>query len=197
MQRRNRHSLRSIALACAAALGLSIAALGAAAPASAAQGEITYTLHRSATPTADEQDAYSRITAAMDAAVGRYNAGSDITKQIDVYYTPGVPTAEASNNGTLRFGENRSYMVEGTALHEISHTIGVGQNGGWYEHCVNGVWDGAQATAVVRSFDGGGAQLNCGGSHIWPYGLNYSNEFSDAAFTRHVEVVEAMLADGM
>lgn len=197
MQRRTRHSLRSIALVCAAAAAFSLAGLGAASPAGAAEGEITYTLHRSANPTADELDAYDRITAAVDAAVARYNAGSDITKVLNVYYAPGVPTAEGSNNGDLRFGSNRSFMVEGTALHEISHTIGVGQNGGWYSHCVDGVWDGPNATAVVRSFDGGGAQLNCGGSHIWPYGLNYSNEFSEVAFDRHVEVVEAMLADGM
>jgi hypothetical protein len=197
MQRRSRHSLRSIALACAAAAAFAVGGLGIAAPATAAEGEITYTLHRSDNPTADELDAYDRITAAVDAAVARYNANSDITKVLNVYYAPGVPTAEGSNNGDLRFGSDRSYMVEGTALHEISHTIGVGQNNGWFDHCVNGVWDGPNATAVVKSFDGPDAQLNCGGSHIWPYGLNYSDEFSETAFTRHVDVVEAMLADGM
>jgi len=197
MQRRNRRSLRSLALAGAATAALAVTALGSAVPAQAAEGEITYTLYRSANPTADEQDAYARITEAMDRAVARYNANSDITKVLNVYYAPGVPTAEASNNGDLRFGSDRGFMVEGTALHEISHTVGVGQNGGWYAHCVNGVWDGPAATDLVKSLDGPDAQLNCGGSHIWPYGLNYSGEFSEAAFTRHVDVVEAMLADGM
>ncbi|MBF4461309.1 MULTISPECIES: hypothetical protein [unclassified Rathayibacter] len=197
MQRRTRHSLRSIAFASLATAACAVAALGGAAPANAADGEITYTLYRSDNPTADEQDAYNRITAAVDAAIAVYNDNSDITKHLNVYYAPGVPTAEASNNGDLRFGSDRNYMVQGTAMHEISHTIGVGQNGGWFAHCVNGVWDGPNATALVKSFDGPDAQLNCGGGHIWPYGLNYSNEFSDVAFVRHVDVVEAMLTDGM
>lgn len=197
MQRRNSHSLRSIALSCAAAVAFGTAALGGTAPAHAAPGEITYTLHRSANPTTDEQDAYFRITEAMDRAVARYNTNSDITKELNVYYSTDVPTAEASNNGDLRFGSDRGFMVEGTALHEISHTIGVGQNGGFFTHCMNGTWDGPAATAVVRSFDGPGAQLSCDGAHIWPYGLNFSGEFSETAFTRHVDVMEAMLTDGM
>ncbi|PPF58860.1 hypothetical protein C5C13_06870 [Clavibacter michiganensis] len=194
MQRRTRHSLRTMTLIAAA---VAATTLGGALPAQAAGGEITYTLVRSANPTADEQDAYARITAAMDQAVARYNAESDITKVIEVSYAPGVPTAEGSTNGDLRFGSNRSYMVEGTALHEISHTIGVGLSGGWSAHCVGGVWNGPTATALVQSYDGSGARLSCGGSHMWPYGLNYSSEFSDTAFTRHVDVVEAMLADGL
>jgi hypothetical protein len=56
MQRRNRRSL-ALALAGAAAAALAVTALGGAVPAQAAEGEITYTLYRSANPTADEQDA--------------------------------------------------------------------------------------------------------------------------------------------
>ena len=81
--------------------------------------EVTYTLHKSANPTADEQDAYKRITTVMDSAVKLYNTYSNLSKFINVYYAPGVPTAEASSNGDLRFGENRSYMVVPTAMHEM------------------------------------------------------------------------------
>ena len=84
-----------------------------------AEGNVSYTLHKSANPSADEQDAYKRITAVMDSAVKLYNTYSNLTKFINVYYAPGVPTAEASSNGDLRFGENRNYMVVPTAMHEI------------------------------------------------------------------------------
>ncbi len=177
-----------------AALAVTLLAI-APTPAHAAQGEITYTLHKSSAPTADELDAYAHIEDAMNRAVGRWNAQADITKHINVYYAPGVPTAEANYNGDLRFGSNRSYMVEGTALHEISHTLGIGQTGGYYAHCDANDW--ATATPLLRSWDGPDARINCGGGHIWPYGLNYSNEFSDEAFYRHVELIEAMIADGL
>jgi hypothetical protein len=174
------------------------ASLGAVAgPAQSAQGEITYTLYRESAPTSDQIDAYNRIDAAVSAAVAQYNATTDITKHLNVYYRPGVPTAEASYDGTISFGSDRAYMVEGTALHEISHTLGIGQSGGWFDRCVDGGWTGAGANALVRSWDGPDARVNCGGSHIWPYGLNYSNEFSELAFERHVELIEAMIADGM
>lgn len=199
MQNRARQSVRTL-IAAAATASLALTALGgAAAPAVAAEGEMTYTLHREANPTPDQADAYARITAAMDAAVARFNAQTDITKVLNVYYDPSVPTADAdsSGNGNMRFGADRRYQVEGTALHEISHTVGVGVSGSFYDMCSTGVWSGPQATALVKSWDGPDAQLRCAGIHIYPYGLNFDNEFSELAFERHVEVTEAMIADGM
>jgi hypothetical protein len=186
---------RLVAASIIAAAGLGVGL--SAAPAQAAEGEITYTLHREDAPTADQTDAYNRIDAAVAAAVSRYNASTDITKHLDVYYRPGVPTAEANTDGVVSFGTDRSYMSEGTALHEISHTLGVGLSGGWFSKCVDGTWTGPVATALVQTWDGADARVNCGGSHIWPYGLNYSNEFSDVAFERNVDLVEAMIADGL
>ncbi|NQX16627.1 hypothetical protein [Rathayibacter sp. VKM Ac-2857] len=199
MQSRTRHSLRTL-LAAAATAGLALTAVGTtAAPAVAAEGEMTYTLYQEANPTPDQADAYARITAAMDAAVARFNAQTDITKVLNVYYEPSVPTADAdgNGNGTIRFGADRRYQVEGTALHEISHTVGVGVTGAFYDKCSTGIWSGPQATALVKSWDGPEAELRCAGIHIYPYGLNFDNEFSELAFERHVEVTEAMIADGM
>ncbi|CAM5243805.1 hypothetical protein SALBM311S_11051 [Streptomyces alboniger] len=113
----------------------------------------------------------------MNAAVARYNKLSDLGKSITVRYDPGMPTADGSINGTIRFG-NRSYMTERTALHEIAHTIGVGTSAGWSSLGGSGTWRGSQATALVKQFDGSGATLSTGGGHFWPYGLNYDNEFS-------------------
>ena len=161
-----------------------------------AAATITWTLERASNPTADQQTAYNLITAAMNAAVARYNNLSDLGKSITVRYDPGVPTADGNLNGTIRFG-NRSYMTERTALHEIAHTIGVGTSSGWSALGGSGTWTGAQATALVRQFDGSGAKLSTGGGHFWPYGLNYENEMSGTAADRHVQIVAAMVRDGL
>ncbi|WP_295823562.1 hypothetical protein [uncultured Microbacterium sp.] len=181
----------------AAALAAVVAPLTVASTPAEAAGRMTYTLYTEANPTADQADAYTRIRAAMDAAVARYNEFSDFDRHLNVYYVPGVPTAEASIDGTIRFGENRGFMQERTALHEISHTVGNGTANAWYAMCQNGRWTGANANAKLAQFDGAGAVLNCGGSHIWPYGLNYDNEMSDLSADRHVQIIWAMIADGM
>jgi hypothetical protein len=162
-----------------------------------AAATITWTLERASNPTADQQAAYTLITSAMNAAVARYNNLSDLGKSITVRYDTGVPTADGNLNGTIRFGGNRSYMTERTALHEIAHTIGVGTSSGWSSLGGSGTWAGAQATALVRQFDGSSAKLSTGGGHFWPYGLNYENEFSGTAADRHVQIVAAMVRDGL
>jgi hypothetical protein len=162
-----------------------------------AAATITWTLERASKPTADQQAAYTLITSAMNAAVARYNNLSDLGKSITVRYDTGVPTADGNLNGTIRFGGNRSYMTERTALHEIAHTIGVGTSSGWSSLGGSGTWAGAQATALVRQFDGSSAKLSTGGGHFWPYGLNYENEFSGTAADRHVQIVAAMVRDGL
>jgi hypothetical protein len=133
----------------------------------------------------------------MNAAVARYNNLSDLGKTITVRYEPGVPTADGNINGTIRFGSNRSYMNERTALHEIAHTIGVGTSSGWSRLGGSGTWTGGQATALVRQYDGSGAKISTGGGHFWPYGLNYDNEWSGTAADRHVHIVAAMVRDGL
>ncbi|MFE7897537.1 hypothetical protein ACFU3E_08400 [Streptomyces sp. NPDC057424] len=163
----------------------------------AAAATITWSLVRASNPTADQRSAYDLITKAMNAAVARYNNLSDLGKTITVRYEPGVPTADGSMNGTIRFGSNRSYMNERTALHEISHTIGVGLSGGWSRLGGSGTWTGAQATALVRQYDGSGAKISTGGGHFWPYGLNFDNEWSGTAADRHVRIVAAMVRDGL
>src|ERR1700753_1315343 len=82
---------------------------------------IIWRLQKSANPTADQADAYTRIEAAMNLAAKRYNRLSvRPTKSITVQYATSVSTAEGSFSGVLRFGSKRAYMNERTALHEIS-----------------------------------------------------------------------------
>ncbi|KFA65008.1 hypothetical protein S40285_09366 [Stachybotrys chlorohalonatus IBT 40285] len=173
-------------------LSLLTAILGCASSASAV---LNWSLQRASSPTADQQDAYNRIDAAMRAAVARYHRFSDANKTIRVYYAPGVPTAEANYNGDLRFGSNRAYMTERTAMHEISHTLGIGQTAAFNDRCARNDWP--SATRLLQSWDGSGARINCGGGHIWPYGLNYDNEWSNTNADRHVQLIEAMLTDGL
>jgi hypothetical protein len=193
----------AVAAALAALLLAGPGVANAAPPAAPAPREqvaaatITWTLERAGNPTADQQAAYTLITSAMNAAVARYNNLSDLGKSITVRYDTSVPTADGNLNGTIRFGSNRGYMTERTALHEIAHTIGVGTSSGWSSLGGGGTWTGAQATALVRQFDGSSAKLSTGGGHFWPYGLNYENEFSGTAADRHVRIVAAMVRDGL
>ena len=158
-----------------------------------AEGNVSYTLHKSANPSADEQDAYKRITAVMDSAVKLYNTYSNLTKFINVYYAPGVPTAEASSNGDLRFGENRNYMVVPTAMHEMGHTMGIGTTSEYAATCVDGVFRDDKVQAKLREMDGQNAELHCDRQHIWPYGLNQASEAkSEQDLINHVILVETI-----
>ena len=156
--------------------------------------EVTYTLHKSANPTADEQDAYKRITAVMDSAVKLYNTYSNLSKFINVYYAPGVPTAEASSNGDLRFGENRSYMVVPTAMHEMGHTMGIGTTQEYWDVCKDGVFRNDKVQAKLRELDNDPTkELHCDRQHIWPYGLNQASEAkSEKDLINHVILVETI-----
>lgn len=157
-----------------------------------AEGGVTYTLHKSANPTSDEQDAYKRITTVMDSAVKLYNTYSNLSKFINVYYSPGVPTAEASSNGDLRFGENRSYMVVPTAMHEMGHTMGIGTTQEYWDACQDGVFRNDKVQAKLRELSGKSSdELHCDRQHIWPYGLNQASEVkSEKDLIIHVQLVD-------
>ncbi|KAL2281333.1 hypothetical protein FJTKL_11746 [Diaporthe vaccinii] len=145
---------------------------GLLALASTTSAAITWTLQKAANPTSDQADAYFKIEAAMKAAVAHYAKFSDATKKLTIQYEPSVATADGNYNGNIRFGSNRSYMTERTAMHEISHTLGIGQTAAFDTKCAANDW--ATATPLLRSWDGASAKINCGGGHIWPYGLNVS-----------------------
>ncbi|KAI5370902.1 hypothetical protein Slin14017_G017810 [Septoria linicola] len=138
---------------------------------------ITYTLSRNPNPTPDEADAYPRIQAAMDLALLRWSRFPNVNKSLFVSYSPSIPTADGNYNGGIRFGANRSVMSERVALHEIAHTLGIGQTSAWEDKCARNDWE--SATLLVQMWDGLDARINCGGGHIWPYGLNYDGEFSE------------------
>lgn len=160
-----------------------------------ASGHLTWTLVSTGVPA----DVSARITTAMNDACARYNAGANWpARTLTVEYNTGVATADGSTNGNIRFGPTASYQAVRTAMHEIAHTYGVGLSAGFTANVNSSSnFTGANAVAVLATFDGAGAVLHTGGGHIWPYGLNYDTEWSEANAYRQVKIIWAMRADGM
>lgn len=68
-------------------------------------------------------DKRTAIVNAMTEAAALYNANGYFPKALWINYDASVPTANGSYNGTINFGGQIGTRV---ALHEISHTLGVG-----------------------------------------------------------------------
>ena len=164
-------------------------------------GNITYSLARNANPTPAEQNAYALITAAMDKAIGYYNCHTNITKHANVSYVPSVATADGNINGSMRFGSNTSYMDYRTAMHELSHLLGVGQAANWRTFVVGGLFTGANANAQLTEINRTlqtplDTQLHADASHFWPYGINQQSEVkSEADLIAHCKIVMAIRKD--
>ncbi|MCD0489503.1 RICIN domain-containing protein [Pedobacter sp. MC2016-14] len=157
-------------------------------------GQLTWTLTSTGVPA----DVLTRITNAMNDACARYNAGANWpARTLTVQYNTGVATADGSTNGNIRFGPTASYQGVRTAMHEIAHTYGVGLSAGFTANLSSSDFVGANAVNMVKSFDGAAGAIHTGGGHIWPYGLNYDNEWSSTNAYRHVKIIWAMRADGM
>jgi hypothetical protein len=161
-----------------------------------ADGTITYTLSRATNPSADEADAYANITEAMDEAVDYYNCYTNVSRMLSVSYVTSVQTADGNPNGSIRFGSDRAYMNHITAMHEISHVLGVGSNE-WDAMIEDGYFTGAAATAELRAITGNpDERLNGDNQHFWPYGLNRTSEVMDESdLLNHLRLVVAIRID--
>ena len=170
--------------------------LGMGPPACTPTGHVTYTLAKSASPTADEQSAYTAITCAMDGAVAYYNCNTAITKQLNVSYVPSVPTADGNINGSIRFGGTQ-YMECATAMHETAHAVGIGTASNWGTYSVGGVFLGASAIAQLHAIPGHETDtLHSDTQHFWPFGLNQASEAqSTADLVDHCLMVIAIRKD--
>lgn len=164
-------------------------------------GHVTYTLAKSANPTSAEQNAYALITAAMDKAIAYYNCYTDITKQVNVTYVPSVATADGNINGSMRFGSNTFYMDYRTAMHELSHTVGIGQASNWRTFVVGGLFTGAKANAELDAINQTlqtplDTELHADNNHFWPYGINQQSEVtSESDLLAHCRIVRAIRQD--
>ncbi|MEY3895396.1 MAG: hypothetical protein RLZZ214_915 [Verrucomicrobiota bacterium] len=168
-----------------------IAAMEAAAEArEKPKGAITYKLSGGSENWPDERK--KRIIAAMDEGIAFLNKHGDFKKELTANDSPGTPTADANFSGWINWGGSISRRV---AIHEISHTLGVGTHENWGKNIKDGLWTGKHALAQLREFDGKDAVLHADRMHFWPYGLNFDNESSKDNDLRHVKMVEAMCKD--
>jgi len=164
-------------------------------------GHITYTLAKSNSPTATEQTAYDKITTAMDKAITYYDCYTSITKSLNVSYVPSVETADGNINGSLRFGSNTTYMDYRTAMHEIGHTVGIGQASNWGSFLSGGLFTGSHAAAQLKAINAKLAtplytDLHADTQHFWPYGINQQSEVkSEADLIAHCQMVVAIRQD--
>jgi hypothetical protein len=164
-------------------------------------GHISYTIAKAQNPTATEQAAYDTIKVGMDKALSYYNCYADITKSIQVSYVPSVQTADGNINGSLRFGSNTTYMDYRTCLHEISHTIGIGQASNWSSFIADGLFMGSNANAQLKAINDalampGDGKLHADTQHFWPYGINQQSEVkSEADLIAHCQMVVAIRLD--
>ncbi|GAB1415757.1 hypothetical protein MASR2M117_11630 [Paludibacter sp.] len=177
------------------------------------KGTITYTLNSSVT-SADGH--HERIKKAMESAVNYWNNLTGIQgKHLSVNHHPGTPTAEASYSGYMQFGANSAYQQTGTALHEMGHTIGVGQHGRWYgpdsplrANGTRGQWLGERANKVVQFLENN-INVTMGGDavHMWAsgadnilaYGINGAHEDSgsDLLYIGNSLITQGLGEDGL
>jgi hypothetical protein len=170
--------------------------LGSAANSPAAQsGHVTYTLHFPEKPTPEEDKILKDITHSVDEAAKIYNKNTKLKKALDIYYSPGTPTADGNINGSIRIGKVQHNVR--VVLHEMGHTMGVGTHQNWGKLMVDHLWKGERANKLLQEYTHDPkAQLHGDHMHFWPYGLNYDNEVkSDEDLIRHAKLVEAIVED--
>ena len=154
-----------------------------------ASSDITYSLYLDDV----EKGIAERISTAMEESVAIYNLHGSFNKHLNVYYSAGVPTAQASYNGTITFG---GQIGTRTALHEIGHTLGIGQHWTYGALMDNGVWQGALgrslAIAMGSPYEDG---MHGDKVHMWPWGMNYDKEDGYEARIKLVRELAAMRCD--
>ncbi len=164
-----------------------------------AERRITYTMNMAENPTADQWDAYIRLTKSANEAIGYHQTYTNFARHVWINYSPGVPTADANIEGWMRFGSNRSFMNVRTVLHELSHTVGIGTSGGFYNLMSNNLWTGTNGNNALRAISGiSNDVIHQSGVHMWPHGLNYDSEgTSPTDFMNHCLILEGMRIDGL
>ncbi|MCB1130425.1 MAG: autotransporter-associated beta strand repeat-containing protein, partial [Verrucomicrobiae bacterium] len=132
---------------------------------------------------------------AIQNVVNRHNIYGDFGGyNVYVYYNAGIPTAEASYEGSLGFGG--TYPNDRVTQHELNHYLGSGTYWNWYNMFPSGYWSGTNVSKLIQQFDGDGARLWPAGYHFYPYGLNYDSEVTDnATYMRNVAIMYAMRQD--
>lgn len=154
------------------------------------KGPLTYGLSKGSEDWPEERK--KRIVDAMESALLFLNEHGNFKKHVTANNSPGTPTADANYDGWINWGGSIGRRV---ALHEISHTLGIGTHPKWRELSKDGRWTGKYAIAQLKEFDGPDAVLYSDRQHFWPYGLNFDNESNPEADLRFIKMVEAFRKD--
>lgn len=160
------------------------------------KGDFTYSFNQNG---ADEATV-NRIKAAFDLATAYYNNFTSIVKHVTVNYSPGTPTADANFAGWINVGSNSAYQKAGTAMHEMAHTVGVGQHSKYWELMYSGTWHGKRANEILQMMTNDPNAVVKGDSmHFWPYGINgsWEDDGSDFLYIMNALILQGMKADGL
>lgn len=153
------------------------------------RGDITYTLQFDPASSSQAQ----QVANSVAVAAAFYNQNGSFNKHWNVYYNPGILTAEAGYNGYMGYGGSRNERV---VFHEASHTFGMGTTTAYSNLISGGVWKGqygnrAQAETYNDYADG----LHGDGHAIWPGGFNYDNEDGFLQRYWHTRIMAGIRAD--
>jgi len=163
------------------------------------KGKITYTFNKATNPNAEQLAAYARLQVAIDSAVWYLSNYTSAIKHVWLNYEVGTPTADANNEGWMRFGSNSSYQNLRTMLHEMNHTLGTGTTDWWKGKIVGGKFQGQHTNDLLNKIqNSNGAQLSGDTQHWWPFGLNQNSEVTSSwDYVYNCILIEAMRKDGL
>lgn len=159
------------------------------------KGNFTYSFNQNG---ADEATV-NRIKTAFNVATTYYNNFTSIVKHVTVNYSPGTPTADANFSGWINVGSNSAYQKAGTAMHEMAHTVGVGQHLK-YTELMKSTWQGKRANEILQMMTNDPNALVKGdGMHFWPYGVNgaHEDDGSDFLYMMNALILQGMKTDGL
>ncbi len=131
-----------------------------------------------------------QITDSMNWTINQINTLAAYSGSVRTVYSAGTPTADASYLGQVRFGGQTNRR---TALHEMGHWLGSGGIAEFRRLVSGGTFNGGITNLRARGYDGAGARVGSDGTHFWPYGMNFDNEFREPQ--RTVGMVAAQRAD--
>lgn len=169
--------------------GVLRSALILAVAVTSARADVTYTLNFDPASSPEAQQVANSV--AVGAAF--YNQYGSFNKHWDVYYNPGIPTAESNYSGYMGYGGTRNERV---VFHEAAHTFGMGTAGAYGGLLSGGVWQGAYGNQAERdTYNAYADGLHGDGHAIWPGGFNYDNE--DGYLNRfwHIRIMAGIRAD--
>jgi hypothetical protein len=155
----------------------------------AALGDITYTLQFDPASSPEAQ----QVANSVAVAAAFYNQHGSFNKHWNVYYNPGIPTAEANYNGYMGYGKSRNERV---VFHEAAHTFGMGTGPNYAALIAGGVWRGQYGNqAQFDTYNDYGDGLHGDGHAIWPGGFNFDEEDGFIERFWHTRIMAGIRAD--